>query len=130
MPRLLHRRFRDSGRNLITTARAELSDAMRKSLATDAERFTRYLASEGIEEIYAAIVDRADILDERLDDLAGQIPESWSEPIDDVEIVERAAEEVVTIEIAEGSTVIELGGEALYHKLESVSDGGSSEPDS
>ncbi len=130
MPRLLHRRFRDGGSNLIATARAELSEAMRKALAADAERFTRYLGSDGLEDIYAAIVDRADILDERLDDLAGQIPGSWSEPIDEVEIVESAPDEVVTIEIAEGSTVIELGGEELYRKLEAVADAGSSEPDS
>lgn len=128
LSRLLQHRFQDGGRNLVATARAELSEAMRKSLDADAERFTRYLGSEGVEEIYAAIVDRADILDERLDDLAGQIPGSWSETIDEVEVVESAAAEAVTIEIAEGTTVIELGGEELYRRLEPASDG--AEPDS
>ena len=126
------RRFTDRGQNFIATARAELSEAMRKSLAADAERFTRYLGSDGIGEIYAAIVDRADILDERLDDLAGQIPASWTEPIEEFEVIESAPPETITIEIAEGSAIVELGGSEQFQDLQPVveSRGAGAEPDS
>ncbi|NND03675.1 MAG: hypothetical protein HKN91_12905, partial [Acidimicrobiia bacterium] len=130
MPRLVQRRFQDGGRNLVATARSELSEAIRNALAADAERFTRYLGSDGVGEIYAAIVDRADILDEHLDGLAGQIPGTWSEQVDDVEVVEGAAAEVVTVEIAEGSAIIELGGPTLDPELEPVGDSIIMESDS
>ena len=87
---------------------AELSEALRSSLAVDAGRFIEFLNTDSEDGLYESIIDRADALDARLDELAGQIPHAWSEPFEDYEIVTPAPERPVKIEITEDTTVIEL----------------------
>jgi len=118
LPRRWRRRFVGDGGEMITTARVELSEALRRALAHDAERFTRLLGSETVVDLYASIVGHADGMDTRLDGLATQIPSAWTEPVEDVEVVAPQAGQDVTIHIAEGSTTIELGGEQIYRRIE------------
>jgi len=120
LPRRTSRKFADGGRGIVATARAELSEALREGLAHDAARFTRFLGSDGGEDLYAAIVDQADLLDARLDGLASQIPSSWSEPVENVEVVAPDSDEVVSIQVEEGSVIVELGGQELYRRIEAV----------
>lgn len=108
LPHRVQRKFADGGAQMLETARAEFSEALRGGLAHDGERFTRLLASEAADDLYSSIVDRADLLDARLDGLAAQIPHSWVEEADDVEVV-APADRVLSIHISEGSTVVELG---------------------
>jgi len=108
LPRSVQRKFEDGGVQVVETARAELSEALRSSLAADAGRFIDFLSSDTDDGLYESIVDRADALDTRLDQLAGQIPNAWSEPLDDYEIVAARADRPVTIEISEEAAVIEL----------------------
>ena len=108
LPRAVQRKFEDGGAEVVEAARAELSEALRASLAADAGRFIRFLSSDTDDGLYESIIDRADALDARLDQLAGQIPSAWSEPLEDFEIVVPTNDRPVTIEISEGSTVVEL----------------------
>ena len=118
LPRKVRRKFVDEGVQLLATARAELSDALRKGLAHDAERFTRFLGADSEDELYESIVGHADGVDLRLDGLAAQIPSAWTDDLDDVEVVSGLAASSVVVAIGEGSTVIELGGEELYRRIE------------
>jgi GTPase SAR1 family protein len=108
LPRAVQRKFDDEGLAVVETARAELSEALRASLAADAARFIAFLNSGSDGGLYESIIDRADALDARLDQLAGQIPRAWTEPLEDYEIVGSEADQHVTIEITGGATVIEL----------------------
>ncbi len=109
LPRRMQRKFSDRGQQMLETARAEFSEALRSGLAQDGERFTgKLLGSDTADDLYADIIDKADLVDARLDDLAAQIPRSWVEQAEDVEIV-AVPDEVLSIHISEGSTVVELG---------------------
>jgi len=108
LPRRMQRKFSDGGHEMLETARAEFSEMLRTGLAQDGERFTRLLGPEAADDLYAAIVDRADLVDARLDGLAEQIPRSWVEEAEDVEVV-ALPDQVLSIHISESSTVVELG---------------------
>ncbi len=125
LPRRLARKFTKGGRGLLATARAELSEALRSSLATDAERFTRYLGTAGApNDPYAAIVDRAVLLDARLDALAEEFAVPPGEEAEEGEpAIAADGGPVVAIRISEGSTAEVLGGDAIYHRIEPPSAG-------
>lgn len=128
MPWRSRRKFGDDGVAVATAARQSLDEAMRAALNHDADRFVRYLGSEGAEDRYSAIVEQADAVDARLDRLAGQVAESFVEPDRDVEVLDSSPDDVIAVEIAEGSTVIELGGEELYRKIETLRASGEDAP--
>ncbi len=118
LPRKIRRKFVGEGEQLLATARAELSEALRNGLAHDAERFTRFLGADMGPDLYHSIVGHADGVDSRLDGLAAQIPSAWTEEDGEVEVLDSPVEQSITVEIGEGSTVIELGGEQLYRRIE------------
>lgn len=122
LPRKVRRKFVDEGQQLVATARAELSEALRNGLAHDAERFIRFLGADVSDDLYHSIVGNADGVDARLDDLAAQIPSASTDEGDDVEVMEDSMDQSITVEIGEGSTVIELGGEQLYRRIEANPD--------
>ena len=125
LPRRVQRKFPDGGQQLLETARADFSEAMRRGLAHDGERFTSLLASDAADDLYADIVDRADLVDARLDGLAAQIPRSWIEQADDVEVV-TAPDTVLSIHISDSSTLVEL---APAEPDQSIADDVGTEPD-
>ena len=109
LPRRIQRKFSDRGQQMLETARAEFSEALRSGLAQDGERFTsKLLDSDEADDLYADIIDKADLVDARLDGLAAQIPRSWVEQAEDVEVMAEP-DQVLSIHISEGSTVVELG---------------------
>jgi hypothetical protein len=110
LPRRVQRKFADGGQEMLETARVEFSEALRTGLARDGERFSNALGPDTLEDLYAAIVDMADLVDARLDDLAAQIPRSWVEQAEEVEVVP-APDQVLSIHISESSAVIELGSD-------------------
>ena len=122
LPRQIRRKFVDGGEQLLATARAELSEALRSGLAHDAARFTRFLGADMGPDLYHSIVGHADGVDARLDGLAAQIPSAWTDEDEDVEVLDLADDQLITVEIGEGSTVIELGGEQLYRRIEANPD--------
>jgi len=107
-PRLLRKLV--DGDAIVEEARRELSSLLVGILEGDAARFARYLAPDSGSDLYEAIIDRADVVDARLDELAGQIPRAWTEPEDDVEVLDDLPQHPIAIEIREGSTLIELAG--------------------
>lgn len=111
LPRRVQRKFPDGGQEMLETARVEFSEAMRRGLAHDGERFTSLIGSDTADDLYSAIVDRADLVDARLDSLAAQIPRSWIEQVDDDVEVVTAPDTVLAIHISESSTVVELAPE-------------------
>jgi hypothetical protein len=125
LPRRVQRKFPDGGLQMLETARAEFSEMLRTGLAHDGERFTRLLGPDAADDLYADIVDRADLVDARLDGLAEQIPRSWVEQTEDVEVV-TPPDQVLSIHISESSTVVELGPGELDQPIASD---GAVEPD-
>ncbi len=117
LPRRVRRKFADGGRQMLETARAELSEALRTGLAHDGERFTKHIGSDAADALYSAIVDRADLVDTRLDGVAGHMPPAWGESADEVGM-DAAPDRVLSIHISEGSTVVELGSDELDRRPE------------
>jgi hypothetical protein len=115
LPRRVQRKFADGGQQLLEAARVEFSEVLRLGLAHDGERFTSVLGPNAADDLYASIIDRADLVDARLDTLAVQIPRSWVEEDDDVEVVAET-DQILSIHITEASTVVELGREKPDHQ--------------
>ena len=115
------RKFPEDGAELVATARAELSESMRRALASDAERFTNHLGKVATDDLYSLIIDQADRVDAELDALAAQISSAWVETPDEAVEVVAGGDDRLAVDIRDGEAIVELGGpNVVVHRIEKL----------